>query len=243
MKSEMIYGVHAVKARLQQDPESILQLFVQKGSEKRLHEVIKLANANKVRVVSVSRDHLGDLVQHKHQGVAAECGLSQVSTAFNDFDEMLKVIPDNATILVLDGVQDPHNLGACLRSANAAGALAVIAPKDKAVGLTPVVRKVACGAAESTPFLTVVNLSRALKQLQEAGVWVYGLAGEAKDSLHSTKFSGKVALVMGAEGAGLRRLTRESCDLLLKIPMVGDVESLNVSVATGVCLFEVLRQR
>jgi 23S rRNA (guanosine2251-2'-O)-methyltransferase len=146
-------------------------------------------------------------------------------------------------LLVLDGVQDPHNLGACLRSADAAGVDAVIVPKDKAAGLTPVVRKVACGAAENVPFFQVTNLARTLRDLQERGIWLIGAAGEAESSLYQADLRGPLALVMGAEEQGMRRLTREHCDVLVNIPMAGSVESLNVSVATGICLFEAVRQR
>jgi 23S rRNA (guanosine2251-2'-O)-methyltransferase len=146
-------------------------------------------------------------------------------------------------LLILDGIQDPHNLGACLRTADAAGVTAVIAPKDKATSLTPAVRKVACGAAETIPFIQVTNLARFLRHIQQAGVWCYGLAGEATKTLYEIDWSGHSALVLGAEGKGLRQLTRECCDELISIPMLGTVSSLNVSVATGISLFEVVRQR
>jgi 23S rRNA (guanosine2251-2'-O)-methyltransferase len=146
-------------------------------------------------------------------------------------------------LLILDGVQDPHNLGACFRSADAAGVHAIIAPKDKAVGITPVVSKVACGAAETVPFIQVTNLARTMEMLKEQGVWLYGAAGEAEQTVYQTKLTGAIGIVMGAEGDGMRRLTRETCDVLLKIPMHGTVSSLNVSVATGIFLFEVVRQR
>ena len=149
----------------------------------------------------------------------------------------------SAFLLILDNVTDPHNLGACLRSADAAGVHGVIAPKDKAVGLTSTVSKVACGAAETVPFYQVTNLARTLKELQERGIWLYGTAGEASESVFKTDLKGPIAIVMGAEGKGLRRLTRESCDHLINIPMTGSVSSLNVSVATGICLFEAVRQR
>jgi len=158
-------------------------------------------------------------------------------------DDFLHTLRSPALLLVLDGVTDPHNLGACLRTADAAGVQAVILPKDRSAGLTPVVRKVACGAAEHLPVFAVTNLARALRTLQAAGLWVYGAAGEAEKSLYDVDFTGSVALVLGAEGSGLRRLTREHCDALVKIPMTGSVESLNVSVATGVLLYEVVRQR
>jgi 23S rRNA (guanosine2251-2'-O)-methyltransferase len=145
--------------------------------------------------------------------------------------------------LILDGIQDPHNLGACFRTADAAGVHAIIAPRDRSVGITSTVTKVACGATESVPFIQVTNLARAIEHIKELGIWVYGAAGEAKDTIYQTDFKGPTAIAMGAEGEGLRRLTRELCDGLVKIPMFGSVSSLNVSVATGVCLFEVARQR
>jgi 23S rRNA (guanosine2251-2'-O)-methyltransferase len=150
---------------------------------------------------------------------------------------------DKPLLLVLDGVTDPHNLGACLRSADAAGVTAVIVPKDNAASITPVVRKVACGAAEVVPFIQVTNLARTLKQLQDARVWIVGTTGEADESLYQQDLKGPIAIVMGAEGAGMRRLTKEHCDFLVKLPMAGSVSSLNVSVATGICLFEAVRQR
>ena len=156
---------------------------------------------------------------------------------------MLEELQNPALLLVLDGVTDPHNLGACLRSADAAGVDAVIVPKDKSADLNATVRKVACGAAEVIPFVRVTNLARTLEGLKQRGVWLYGTAGEAENTIYNSDLTGSLAIVMGAEGAGLRRLTRETCDHLVKLPMAGSVSSLNVSVATGVCLFEVVRQR
>ena len=161
----------------------------------------------------------------------------------NDLFEIIDTHGKNTLLLVLDGVTDPHNLGACLRSADAAGVHAVVLPKDKSVGITPVVSKVACGAAETIPVITVTNLARTLEEIQEAGVWCIGTAGEATDTLYDADLNGPIAWVLGAEGDGMRRLTREKCDQLVQIPMIGSVESLNVSVASSVCLFETLRQR
>lgn len=161
----------------------------------------------------------------------------------DDLFDILDSLKEPPFLLILDGVQDPHNLGACLRSADAAGVHAVIAPKDRAVSLTDTVRKIACGAAEHVPFVTVTNLARTLKELKEAGLWLVGTADGAEQSLYDIDLTGPLALVMGAEGKGLRRLTREHCDFLVHIPMAGSVECLNVSVATGVCLFEAVRQR
>ena len=161
----------------------------------------------------------------------------------NELYKQLEGLTENAFLLILDSITDPHNLGACLRSADAAGVHAVIAPKDNAVGLTSTVSKVACGAAETVPYYQVTNLARTLKELQGRGIWLYGTAGEASDSVFKTDLRGPIGIVMGAEGKGLRRLTRESCDHLIHIPMAGDVSSLNVSVAGGICLFEAVRQR
>ena len=244
MKNQsLIFGIHAVEARLKSEPESInsLHLLQQQRPNKRVVGLLELAIAHNITVEDHSRKALDEMVDGaNHQGVIALC---HDEVQHYDFKEFLKDIPANCLILVLDGVQDPHNLGACLRSADAAGVDAVIVPKDQAVGITPTVRKVASGAAESVPFYTVTNLSRAMKSLQEQGVWLYGLAGEAGQSLYELDMTGSVALVLGAEGAGLRRLTRENCDELCQIPMQGTVSSLNVSVATGICLFETRRQR
>ena len=180
--------------------------------------------------------------EKNHQGVFARC--SQVPTYGEaDLEALVNNKQGDLLLLVLDGVTDPHNLGACLRTANAAGADAVIVPKDKSAALNATAIKIACGAADTTPLIKVTNLSRTLKDLQQSGVWIYGTAGEASNSVYQTSFAGHVAIVMGAEGEGMRRLTREGCDHLIHIPMAGAVSSLNVSVATGVCLFEVVRQR
>jgi len=179
----------------------------------------------------------------RHQGVVAECNVAASSQLALNIAELLSGIDGAPFLLVLDGVQDPHNLGACLRSADAAGVHAVIVPRDRAVGITPVVSKVACGAAEHVPLIQVTNLARALRQLQDEGVWLLGADERAETSLFDADLKGPLALVLGAEGQGLRRLTREQCDVLISVPMAGSVSSLNVSVATGVCLFEAVRQR
>ncbi|CAK0776376.1 23S rRNA 2'-O-ribose G2251 methyltransferase [Gammaproteobacteria bacterium] len=178
----------------------------------------------------------------RHQGVVARC-IGQPMLTEDDLPSLLKILQEPAFLLVLDGVQDPHNLGACLRCADAAGVHAVIAPRDRAVGLTPVVRKVASGAAEAVPFVQVTNLARTLRALKDDGVWLVGADGNAPQTLYGANLTGPLALVMGTEGRGLRRLSAEHCDFLVHIPMLGTVESLNVSVATGICLFEALRQR
>lgn len=244
-KYELIYGFHAVKTALQLRPHDVLQLYVQANrNDHRLAEMIALAKSFSISCDTLSKIKLQEMIgeDHLHQGVVAKC---KPLTAWTEKDLMdhLENSKDRVILLVLDGVQDPHNLGACLRSANAFGVTAVIAPKDRAVSLTEVVRKVSCGAADQTPFIPVTNLSRALKQLQKAGVWLVGLDSEATMGLSEVDLKGNIGIVMGNEGQGLRRLTREACDYLAQIPMVGTVESLNVSVATGVALYETQRQR
>jgi 23S rRNA (guanosine2251-2'-O)-methyltransferase len=242
--AEKVFGIHTVSGLLQRDPEKVQALWVQRGGkEARLEQVLAAAHAAGVPVHRIERRALDGLAPGvRHQGVIAEYrGAGPRGEA--DLDALLDGLPGPPLLLVLDGVQDPHNLGACLRSAGAAGAHAVIAPRDRAAGLTPVVRKVASGAAESVPYFQVTNLARVLKELQTRGVWVAGATGEADASLFDTDLNGPLALVLGGEGKGLRRLTRERCDILVSIPMQGAVESLNVSVAAAVCLFEAVRQR
>jgi 23S rRNA (guanosine2251-2'-O)-methyltransferase len=242
MSNQFIYGIHAVKALLIEDPSSILCLHTQQArQDKRLIDILSLAQAADIRVKSTNLAVLDDLSElGNHQGVIAECAIQQhyteadLPTLFAQAKQPL--------FLILDGVTDPHNLGACLRSADATKVTAVIAPKDRAVGLTPVVRKVASGAAETVPFITVTNLARTLRDLKEQGVWLYGLDDSAEESLYQTSFTGAIGFILGAEGEGMRRLTRELCDFLIKIPMLGTVSSLNVSVATAVCLYEAVRQ-
>lgn len=241
---QYVFGIHAVSALIKQHPERIIRLMVvAKRGDKKMDELIKLARKNNISVDQISRDELDRLTEDgNHQGVAAFCQSVRTHSE-EDLFNLIENTDEPAFILILDGVQDPHNLGACFRSADAAGVHAIVAPKDKAVGITPVVSKVACGAAETVPFVQVTNLARTLDKLKEQGVWIYGAAGEAASNLYKTNFTGPIAVVMGAEGEGLRRLTREKCDGLVKIPMRGSVSSLNVSVATGVLLFEVIRQR
>ncbi len=239
----VVFGIHAVEAALKKSVVSELWLDAKQKPNARLNKVIEAAKRERVKIERHARNELDQASQgERHQGVVAILQ-AQAPAAQVGLEALLQNLDEPPFLLVLDGVTDPHNLGACLRSANAAGVHAVIAPKDNAVGMTPVVRKVACGAAETTPFYQVTNLARTLRDLQQAGVWVMGAAGETETSIHQTDLKGGLALVMGAEGKGLRRLTRECCDVLVKIPMVGTVESLNVSVATGICLFEALRQR
>lgn len=242
-QQEWLYGLHALTAVMSSEPERVIELWALKGrDDERLNKVINLARKAGVSVQFVNRQALDNKVNgEQHQGVVARAkparGLDE-----NDLDALIAA-NETPLFLVLDGVTDPHNLGACIRTADAAGVTAVIVPKDKSVSLTATVRKVACGAAEVMPLIQVTNLSRTLKQLQKDGVWVVGTAGEAEQSLFDIKLNGPTALVMGAEGKGMRRLTRETCDELVNLPMAGDVSSLNVSVATGVCLYEIVRQR
>ena len=240
---EKIYGVHAVEALLRHHPKRVKQIWLSEGrSEPRIQALLALAADNRVAVGQAERRELDAWVEGVHQGVVAEVSPSQVwgEAMLEELLERTETVP---LLLVLDGVTDPHNLGACLRTADAAGALAVIVPKDKSATLTAAVRKVACGAAEVMPLVAVTNLARTLEKLQQRGLWVVGTAGEAEQELYQQDMAGPTVLVMGAEGKGMRRLTREHCDFLVKLPMAGSVSSLNVSVATGVCLFEAVRQR
>ncbi|WP_339478373.1 23S rRNA (guanosine(2251)-2'-O)-methyltransferase RlmB [Pseudomonas sp. RL_5y_Pfl2_73] len=243
MSLEKIYGVHAVEALLRHHPKRVKQVWLAEGrSEPRVQALVELATQNKVAIGQAERREMDVWVEGVHQGVVADVSPSQVWGEAM-LDELLDRSEGAPLLLVLDGVTDPHNLGACLRSADAAGALAVIVPKDKSATLTPVVRKVACGAAEVIPLVAVTNLARTLEKLQQRGLWVVGTAGEAEVSIYNQDLTGPTILIMGAEGKGMRRLTREHCDYLVKLPMAGSVSSLNVSVATGVCLFEAQRQR
>ncbi|MCW8276360.1 23S rRNA (guanosine(2251)-2'-O)-methyltransferase RlmB [Pseudomonas sp. PCH199] len=240
---EKIYGVHAVEALLRHHPKRVKQIWLAEGrSDPRVQTLIELANENRVQVGQAERREMDAWVEGVHQGVVADVSPSQVWGEAM-LDELLDRTEGAPLLLVLDGVTDPHNLGACLRSADAAGALAVIVPKDKSATLTPTVRKVACGAAEVIPLVAVTNLARTLEKLKQRGLWVVGTAGEAEVSLYEQDLTGPTILIMGAEGSGMRRLTRDLCDYLVRLPMAGSVSSLNVSVATGVCLFEALRQR
>ena len=242
--SENIYGIHAVQAVLANTPERLIEVYVLKGREdKRLQPLLNELYNVGVSVQFLNRQTLDKKADGEvHQGIIARVQPAKELNE-NDLDQILQH-QQNPLLLVLDGITDPHNLGACLRTADAAGVCAVIMPRDKSAQLTSIARKVACGAAENVPLIRVTNLARTLRLLQqEYNVWVVGTAGEATESLYQTKLSGALALVMGAEGEGMRRLTREHCDQLISIPMAGSVSSLNVSVATGVCLFEIVRQR
>lgn len=240
---EQVYGIHAVSALLAHHPKRVKQLWLARGRQDASVDALReQAHAARIEVRDIERSELDDKVDGVHQGVLAMVSPSQI-WGENMLDELLDRGTEPPLLLVLDGVTDPHNLGACLRTADAAGVHAVIIPKDKSATLNATVRKVACGAAEVVPLVAVTNLARTLQKLQQKGVWIAGTAGEAEASIYQQDLTGPLALVMGAEGKGMRRLTREHCDYLVKLPMLGAVSSLNVSVATGVCLFEIRRQR
>jgi len=243
-ETRFIYGFHAVNARLRQSAGSVQEIYLAAGRQDgRTRDLVRLAEAQGVRVISTDPARLDGMAGGqcaRHQGVVARVSAAQRHVTL---DDVLDTLSEPALLLVLDGVQDPHNLGACLRVADAAGAHAVVAPKDRAVGLNATAVKVACGAADSVPYVTVTNLARALREMQERGVWTAGADAGAKGDIYGADLKVPLALVLGAEGSGLRRLTRETCDALVRIPMHGSVESLNVSVASGICLFEARRQR
>lgn len=244
LSKQIIYGLHAVQALFDKEPGSISAVWFDRArQDQRTQTVFGLAKKAGVTIHKVGREELDKLCGNaQHQGVVAE------SVASGIWDEaqlmrLLDELQEPPLLLILDGVTDPHNLGACLRSADGAGAHAVIAPKDKACTLTGAVRKVASGAAESVPFVQVTNLARTLGKLKDAGIWLVGTTGNGDQSLYETDLNGPLGIVMGAEGQGMRRLTSEACDYLVSLPMQGKVESLNVSVTSGICLYEALRQR
>jgi 23S rRNA (guanosine2251-2'-O)-methyltransferase len=248
-KAAVIFGIHAVESALKQRPAEIRILQLMEGrDDRRLNSLSELARNQGVAIERISKGALKELSLGRHQGAVAWLKASvsrneNASFVEADLPSLIAQHEGPGLWLVLDGVTDPHNLGACLRSADAAGVTAVLIPKDKSADITPVVSKVACGAAETVKLVKVTNLARSLETLKAAGIWVYGMAGEAEQTLYDVDLRGSVAIVMGAEGDGLRRLTRETCDELVKLPMLGSVSSLNVSVATGVSLYEVVRQR
>jgi 23S rRNA (guanosine2251-2'-O)-methyltransferase len=244
VSASIVYGLHAVRAVLTRRPQDVLKLSVAATrNDARIRELREIAAAGGLQLEQASAAAL-DLATGgaAHQGVVAEVRPS-VPLDEDTLLERLAAQPGPALVLVLDGVTDPHNLGACLRAADAAGAAAVVAPRDRAAGLTPAVRKAAAGAAETVPFAQVTNLARCLRALKQAGLWIAGTAEDGEREIYDADLTGPLALVMGAESRGLRRLTREACDYLLRLPMLGAVASLNVSVAAGVALYEALRQR
>ena len=240
---EWVYGLHSVLAVLKTEAQRVRELRILRGrQDQRLGKIRSLAEQHGIPVTAVSREELDTVAPGNHQGVAALCAEGEVRDE-RFLGQLLKGLDHPPLLLVLDGITDPHNLGACLRTADAAGVDAVLAPNDNSAGINATVRKVASGAAEAVPFVVVTNLARTLRAVQEQGVWVVGTAGEGDTDLFRADLKGPLALVMGAEGEGMRRLTREHCDLLVRLPMAGTVTSLNVSVASGVCLYEAVRQR
>jgi 23S rRNA (guanosine2251-2'-O)-methyltransferase len=241
-KLRVIYGFHAVRSALRRDNTQFEEIYVDASrKDPRSRELLEFAEQRHVRVMSVEGERLDGLTGGaRHQGVVAKILDTPLSL---DLDEILDQATEPAFLLVLDGVQDPHNLGACLRVADAMGVHAVIAPKDNSVGITSIVSKVASGAAETVPYIMVTNLARTLRDLKDRNIWFIGADESGDQDLHQADLSGPMGLVLGAEGKGLRRLTRDLCDRTVRIPMFGSVESLNVSVATGICLYEVRRQR
>lgn len=240
----MIYGIHAMQGMLARSPERILDVYLLKNrDDKRLNNVIEELESLGIAIKLVDRKWLDEQSANGvHQGIMAKIKEGR-SYHENDLPNLLSQKPE-PFILILDGITDPHNLGACIRSADAAGVDLIIVPKDKSAPLNAIAKKVACGAAESVPVIRVTNLARTLRMLKdEHQIWIVGAAGEADHSLYQSNLTGKLAIVMGAEGEGMRRLTKEHCDELVSIPMSGFVSSLNVSVATGICLFESVRQK
>ena len=239
---KVLFGFHAVGVRMKVAPESIVEVYFEASRrDARMRQFIDRAKQAEVRLIEADGLRLAKLSGgHGHQGVVA---IVQPMAQAHSLDDLLDSIDGPPLLLVLDGVTDPHNLGACLRVADGAGAHAVIAPKDHAAGLNATVSKVASGAAETVPYFMVTNLARTLNELKERNIWIIGTAGEAEKSIYQVEMKGPTALVLGAEGPGMRQLTRKTCDELVHIPMKGAVESLNVSVASGVCLYEALRQR
>jgi 23S rRNA (guanosine2251-2'-O)-methyltransferase len=237
----VVFGFHAVLARLRADPASVLEIYLDESrNDARAKDLAAVAERAKVHLMRVPTKRLdGFYGGGRHQGVVARI---EVKSMADSLDEILEGV-EKPLLLVLDGVTDPHNLGACLRVANGAGAHAVVAPKDRAAGLNPTVSKVASGAAEATPYIMVTNLARTLAELKERNIWIVGADERAEKTLYAADLPESIAWVLGAEGEGMRRLTRESCDLLVKIPMRGTVESLNVSVSAGICLYESARRR
>jgi len=239
-----VYGFHAVAALLAARPAAVSALMLAEGAERRCADLLERATAAGIPVERVTRQELDRMLPGRnHQGVVAAVQGGSCEMDERALPDFLAALAAPAFVLVLDGVQDPHNLGACLRTADAAGVHAVILPKDRAAGITPVVHKVACGAVQSMPIFTVTNLARSVRVLREAGIWVYGASDQAEQTLYEADLRGPLALVLGSEGRGMRRLTRELCDFEVAIPMAGTVSSLNVSVAAGVLLFEAVRQR
>ena len=242
MSNKILFGFHAVTVRLKAAPKSVLEIHVETSRrDQRMRQFMARAVDAGVRLIDSDDDRLQKLCgTHRHQGVVARVEVIAMS---HSLDDTLDAVDGDPLLLVLDGITDPHNLGACLRVADGAGAHAVIAPKDHAVGVNATVAKVASGAADTVPYFMVTNLARTLNELKERNIRIVGTSDDAPQSLYDLDLRGPLALVLGAEGSGMRQLTSKTCDQLVRLPMHGAVESLNVSVASGVCLYEALRQR
>jgi 23S rRNA (guanosine2251-2'-O)-methyltransferase len=238
---EIIYGIHAVEAALRNQSENVLQVFVQQGrNDNRIKKILDIAKNSGVSLQSISNEKLKEKCpKARHQGVVAEIRAGRSGTV--TLDDVLQ--KESVLLLLLDEVQDPHNIGACLRTADAIGVDAVVVSKNRSPALTPVIRNVASGAAETVPYIMVSNIARALEKIKDNNVWVMGTSGDASQTIYDCNVNNRLALVMGSEGKGMRRLTREACDELISIPMQGSIESLNISVATAVCLYEIRRQQ
>ena len=244
MKSSKLFGLHAVQATLDYSPDKIIRVWIDaQRDDKRLSKLVSELSRLGIEPEKTDKKKLDRFAEgHNHQGIAVEVAMPEALGESDLKDAVLK-LDNNALFLVLDNVQDPHNLGACLRTADATGVNGVIITKDNAAGITPTVCKVASGAAETMPVYQVTNLARTLRWLKEQGIWIMGAAGDAEKTVYNSDLTLSLAIVVGAEGTGLRRLTKEQCDFLVKLPMLGHVESLNLSVATGVLLYETVRQR
>ncbi|AJQ94372.1 23S rRNA (guanosine(2251)-2'-O)-methyltransferase RlmB [Gynuella sunshinyii] len=248
VENDIAYGIHAVASLVENRSKRLQEVLINRDRrDKRVQRVIDLCKDGQIKIKFLERQAFDRLIKKyqleevPHQGILAQTTPMETLSE-HDLWPLLEQTSE-PIFLILDGVTDPHNIGACLRTADATGVTALIVPKDKSATLTAAAIKIASGAAETIPFIQVTNLARTMRSLQDKGVWIVGTAGEADHSLHQARFKGPLALVMGAEGSGMRRLTRETCDELINIPMLGQVSSLNVSVATGVCLYEIVRQR
>ncbi len=241
-KPQLLFGFHAVRTRLRSAPASVKAIYVETTRhDKRMQDLLRLAAEFKLSVHQVDGERLDRMAgTSRHQGVVAQADTVELARSL---DDLLDALTEPPLLLLLDGVTDPHNLGACLRVADGAGAHAVVAPRDRSCGINATVSKVASGAADTVPYFAVTNLARTMEELKERNIWITGTSDAAKTTLFDADLRGATALVLGAEGEGMRRLTGERCDQLVSIPMAGSVESLNVSVAAGVCLFEAVRQR
>lgn len=242
---KIIFGFHAVITRLRYNPSSIEDIYIDDNRrDKRMIDFIKLVDSNKIKLIHVNNEKLDKMANHRnHQGIICVC--NRRNHEAHNLDDILDSKEDSTDILllILDGITDPHNLGACLRTASAAGVDAVIAPRDRCVGITETVEKVSCGASQLIPYIMVTNLARTIRDLKDRNIFIIGTDSKAKDSIYNIDAKMSLAFAMGSENQGLRRLTRELCDKIIKIPIIGKIESLNVSVSSAICLYEAMRQR